>query len=148
MELVILIGVQAAGKSTFYKERFYNSHIRVNLDMLKTRRREEIITNACIEAKQSFVIDNTNPTIPDRERYIKPCKSKGFKVIGYYFQTSINEALERNSKRKGKEYISEIGIRSTFNKLELPNYDEGFDELYFVSIGENNKFVVEEWKDE
>ena len=148
MELVIFIGVQATGKSTFYKQKLYNSHIRVNLDMLKTRHREEIITNACIEAKQPFVVDNTNPTIVDRERYIEPCKLKGFRIVGYYFQSSINEALERNSKRTGKEFINEVGIRSTFSKLQLPNYSEGFDELYYVRLGKDKSFIVEEWKDE
>lgn len=30
MEAVLLIGVQATGKSSFYKERFFNTHIRIN----------------------------------------------------------------------------------------------------------------------
>ena len=60
MEAVILIGIQATGKSTFYKEYFYDTHVRINLDMLKTRRREDILLQACIQAKQSFVVDNTN----------------------------------------------------------------------------------------
>ena len=41
MEAVILIGIQGAGKSTFYKDRFFNTHVRINLDMLKTRHREK-----------------------------------------------------------------------------------------------------------
>jgi predicted kinase len=146
MELVIFIGIQATGKSTFYKEKFYNSHIRVNLDMLRSRHREEIIANACVEARQPFVIDNTNPTIADRKRYIMQCKLKGFKIIGYYFQSSINEAIERNSRRTGKEFVNELGIKNTFSKLEVPNFDEGFNKLYYVKIGENNSFIVEEWK--
>jgi predicted kinase len=39
MQLVILIGIQGSGKSSFFKERFVDTHIRINLDMLKTRRR-------------------------------------------------------------------------------------------------------------
>jgi hypothetical protein len=34
MEAVILTGIQAAGKSTFYQERFSGTHVRINLDML------------------------------------------------------------------------------------------------------------------
>ena len=30
MELVIFMGVQATGKSTFYKQRFMDTHIRLN----------------------------------------------------------------------------------------------------------------------
>ncbi|MCB9352743.1 MAG: ATP-binding protein, partial [Lewinellaceae bacterium] len=32
MEGILFIGIQASGKSTFYKERFFNSHLRISLD--------------------------------------------------------------------------------------------------------------------
>lgn len=63
MEAIIFIGIQGAGKSTFYRHHFFNTHIRINLDMLKTRHREQIFLQACLEAKQPFVVDNTNPTV-------------------------------------------------------------------------------------
>ncbi|MEQ8541828.1 MAG: hypothetical protein RIB93_30755 [Coleofasciculus sp. D1-CHI-01] len=66
MEAVILIGIQASGKSSFCRDRFYNTHIRINLDMLKTRHREAILVQACLDAQQRFVVDNTNPTRADR----------------------------------------------------------------------------------
>ena len=65
MEAVIFIGLQAAGKSTFYRQRFIDSYIRLNLDMLRTRHREQLLFRACLEAKQPVVIDNTNPRISD-----------------------------------------------------------------------------------
>lgn len=148
MEAVIFIGIQATGKSTFYKEKFFKTHIRINLDMLKTRNREDIFLDACIKAKQPFVVDNTNPSIEDRKKYIDIAKSAKFKVIGYYFQSSIVEAIKKNERREGKEYIPLAGIKSTYAKLQLPSLDEGFDELYYVKINEENKFVVEEWKNE
>ena len=77
MEIIIFIGIQATGKSEFYKRRFYNTHIRINLDMLKTRNKEKILVEACLEAKQPFVVDNTNPTLADRKKYIDPAKNKG-----------------------------------------------------------------------
>lgn len=40
MQLIIFIGVQASGKSTFYQQQFYSTHLRLNLDMLKIRHRE------------------------------------------------------------------------------------------------------------
>jgi len=68
VELIIFIGIQAVGKSTFYQQRLFNTHIRINLDMLKTRHREQILTNVCLTAKQPFVIDNTNVTRSERAR--------------------------------------------------------------------------------
>lgn len=65
MEAVIFVGIQGAGKSSFYKERFFRTHVRINLDMLRTKRRQEILLAACIEAKQPFVADNTNVMVED-----------------------------------------------------------------------------------
>ncbi|MCW8929110.1 MAG: ATP-binding protein [Gammaproteobacteria bacterium] len=147
MNGIIFIGLQASGKSTFFLEKFYTTHLRLNMDMLKTRNRELILLNACIDAKQSVVIDNTNPTVKERKNYINTFKKGKFNIVGYYFQSKIDECIQRNSKRQGKEKIPEIGIKGTFNKLEIPTFKEGFDELYYVSL-EDNMFSVKEWKDE
>ena len=81
MQLVLFIGVQASGKSTFYRQRFAESHLRLSLDMLRTRFREAILFDACLEAKQPMVIDNTNPSRQERARYILPAKAAGFEII-------------------------------------------------------------------
>src|SRR6476660_6211221 len=43
VEMVLFIGIPATGKSSFYRERFFRSHVRVNLDMLRTRHREQLL---------------------------------------------------------------------------------------------------------
>lgn len=147
MEAIIFCGIQATGKSTFYKERFFNSHVRVSMDLLKTRHREDRILEVCVKTQMPFVADNTNPTKAERAKYIELAKMNRYKVIGYFFQSRINEAIERNNQRLGKEVIPERGIRGTFARLELPSFVEGFDELYFVSL-ENNTFTITHWQDE
>ncbi|RYG71169.1 ATP-binding protein, partial [bacterium] len=59
MQAIIFIGIPGAGKSTFYLSRFYETHLRINLDQLRTRNRESILLNACIQSKTRFVWDNT-----------------------------------------------------------------------------------------
>lgn len=145
MQAVIFIGIPASGKSTFYMQNFFSTHIRINLDMLKTRRREEILLQACIQAKQPFVVDNTNVLREERARYILPAKAARFKICGYYFQSPLKEALQRNSQRAGKAQIPEKGILAKFGKLQPPTYEEGYDELYRVSIGSGNQFTVTPW---
>ena len=113
--------------------------------MLKTRHRESILIAACIEAKQPFVIDNTNPTREERVKYIEKLKKNKFKVKGYYFQSEISECLERNILRTGKEKVPEVGVKGTYKKLELPSYDEGFEELYNVTLN-GHKFSIKECK--
>ena len=41
MEAVVFAGLQASEKSSFFKERFFSTHVRISLDLLKTRNREE-----------------------------------------------------------------------------------------------------------
>ncbi|MHB9030221.1 MAG: AAA family ATPase [Candidatus Latescibacterota bacterium] len=148
MELIIFIGIQGTGKSTFYKERFYNTHLRINLDMLKTRHRESVLFQTCLRITQRMVIDNTNPTPEDRARYIIPAREAGFRVAGYYFQSRIRDALARNMQREGKERIPEKGVRATHARLVRPAFEEGFDELFYVYIDENGVFRVQEWRKE
>jgi predicted kinase len=148
MEAVIFIGIQASGKSTFYKERFFNSHVRINLDMLRTRNREKMLFNACLAARQSFVVDNTNCTKADRRRYIAPAREAGFKVLGYYFNSGIEECRRRNAQRPESQAVPDLGLLGTRNRLELPTVDERFDRLYYVKIGSDNVFIVEDWRNE
>ena len=85
MEAIIFVGLPASGKSTFYKERFFDTHVRINLDMLRTRHREHLLLHTCIEMKQKFVVDNTNPTPAYRAGYIVQAKAAGFAVVGDHF---------------------------------------------------------------
>ncbi len=149
MEAVIFIGIPGSGKSTFYLEKFYNTHVRINLDMLKTRHREKAFLDACVQARQSFVVDNTNITLAERARYIPLARQAGFRVVGYFFQTKLGSALERNQQRSGKAAIPSTGVVARYRRLELPEYSEGFDELFYVRIDAvTNKFIIEEWKNE
>ena len=148
MELIVLIGIQASGKSTFCRDRFFNTHIRVNLDMLKTRHRENMLVEACIASKTSFVVDNTNLTKSERAKYIVPAKKAGFAVHGYYFQSIASDSLVRNGERGDSERVPEVAIRGAVKKLEKPSALEGFDRLFFVRLDNNGRFTVDDWKDE
>ncbi|MGA9698993.1 MAG: AAA family ATPase [Acinetobacter sp.] len=142
MQLIIFTGVQASGKSSFYLLNLHHSHLRINLDMLKTRHRENLIFEACLASKAKCVIDNTNPTKADRARYIERAKAAGFEVIAYYFETDLTNTLVRNSYRIGKANIPEVGVRATYKKLEMPTLEEGFTEIYVVKIIGNGEFSV------
>ena len=146
MEAVLLIGIPGAGKSTFYYRRFFNTHVRINLDMLKTRHRELLLVQACLAARQPFVVDNTNVQASERARYIALARAAGFRVVGYYFQPDLAQALERNRQRRGKAQIPAGGVMARYRKLELPGLAEGFDQLYSVRIDPGtSQFMVEEW---
>lgn len=104
------MGIQASGKSSYYLLNLAHSHLRINLDMLKTRHREKIIFEAGLASKTKMVVDNTNPTPADRARYIASAQAAGFEIVGYFFETELKGALERNRLREGKARIPEVGI--------------------------------------
>lgn len=148
MEAVIFIGIQGSGKSSFCKERFFNTHVRINLDMLRTKHRQQVLLNACIEARQPFVVDNTNVTAQTRASFIAPAKAAGFRVVGYYFRSDLKAALLRNSQRAGVARVPDQALFGTYERLQVPRREEGFDALYFVTITEAGEFLVEELVDE
>jgi predicted kinase len=142
MEAVIFVGVQGSGKTTFYSERFFDTHVRISLDMLKTRRREQLLLATCLVAKQPFVIDNTNPLAADRARYMGAARQAGFSVVAYFFDTTLRDAIQRNNQRTGKQKIPVPAIAGAFRKLQVPTVGEGFDEVFRVAIAPEGGFVV------
>jgi hypothetical protein len=148
MEAVLFVGLQGSGKSTFYRERYFATHVRINLDMLKTRHWESRFLQSCIETRQPFVVDNTSPTRAERQVYIEAAKQAGFRVIGYYFQSRVEDCKRRNEQRPVDQQIPLRGLLGTAGRLQIPSRDEGFDGLFYVRIDEGNLFVIEEWKDE
>jgi predicted kinase len=148
MEAVIFIGLQASGKTTFYRERFFETHLRLSLDMLHTRRRLMRLLETCIETRQPFVLDNTNATAAERAPYIEAARAGGFRVTGYYFRSTVADCLRRNQQREETRRVPPKGIFGTLKRLQPPAYAEGFDELHVVRINDEGEFVVEPWTDE
>ena len=144
MEAVLLIGIQASGKTTFYEQRFVSTHVRISLDVLKTRARERALLDACLAEGKSFVVDNTNVTIERRAEYIARARAAGFQVIGYFFRTSVGDALRRNRQRSGKAVVPAGGIFGTQKRLQPPPREEGFDALDVVEIRPDNSFAIVE----
>jgi len=146
MEAIILIGIQGSGKTTFYRDRLGGSHVHINLDTLRTRRREGLLLQECLDSKRPFVVDNTNPTIEARRRYLEPSQAAGVLEVGYYFATDIQTALERNARRLGRECVPPKAIRATRNRIERPSLEEGFAELFYLQSLADGGFIVESWK--
>ena len=129
----MLCGVQASGKTTLYRDRFLETHARVSLDLLRTRAREAAFLRTCLDTRMPFVVDNTNPTVADRRRYVEPARAAGFRVIGYLVEVDPAVALARNAERAGRARISERGVLGTAKRFIRPSPEEGFDELWHAT---------------
>ena len=119
MEAVIFVGIQASGKTSFYRRHFADSHVHISLDAQRTRQREEHQLATCLKEGKSFVIDNTNPLPADRARYVSRSREAGFHVVAYFFSTTLKDALRRNNLRSGKQRIPVPAIAATHRKRDL-----------------------------
>jgi predicted kinase len=143
MECVILIGLPAAGKSTFYRERFAGTHDHISKDLLrnnrKPERRQEQLLQESLAGGRSLVIDNTNATVETRASLIRAARAHGARVIGYYFPTEAAAALRRNRAREGRERVPDVAIFAVRKRLQPPIREEGFDELFEVTLVEDER---------
>jgi predicted kinase len=143
MQAILLVGLQGSGKSTFWAQRFRDTHVRLNLDMLNTRARFDVLLHACLAAKQRFVVDNTNVTPKQRRGIVASARAAGFEVVGYVFPPDLALCLARNAQRTGKARVPDVALHGTLAKYRAPTLDEGFDRLHIVHNGPDG-FVVED----
>ncbi len=143
MEAVLLCGVQGAGKTTLYRDRFLATHVRVSMDLLRTRHREAAFLELCLATQQRFVVDNTNATAAERRSYVDPARAAGFKVVGYLVEVDEAEALARNADRAGRARVPASGLVGTARRLVRPTPEEGFDELWHATAAPGGGWRIE-----
>ena len=146
LELVIFVGLQASGKTTFYRCRFAATHVHVSKDNFRNnprpaRRQEQLVTRALSEGR-SVVVDNTNVRTDDRRQLIELGKRFGAVVIAYQFTAALDGCLERNRQRTGKARVADRGVAATSRVFAPPAPEEGYDAMYRVALGTNDAFDV------
>jgi predicted kinase len=138
---VLLVGLPGSGKTTFYRRRFAATHTHISKDLWPNVRRQpahqERLLIERLAAGASVVVDNTNPAVRDRAAVIEVARQHAARVVGYYFDVPVKEAIARNAHREGKSRVPNVAIYTIAKRLEPPTMAEGFDELYRVRpIGE------------
>ena len=136
LEVIILMGVPGSGKTTFAWN--FPEHIHINQDRLGNR-------NDCINAAKralshgkSIVIDRTNISRSQRKYFLDVAKDYGAKTFCIFLDFPAVECIERVKGRKEHETLPAstpeskiIEVVSKFNNnLELPQYYEGFIEIF------------------
>ncbi|HEX5975589.1 MAG TPA: AAA family ATPase, partial [Rubrobacteraceae bacterium] len=146
MELVIFVGLQASGKSTFFRERFAATHAHVSKDLFRNNRdrnrRQAQLIEAALGKGVSVVVDNANPTVEDRMSLIRLGRRFGAKIVGYYFDSTVRQSIGRNRQRTGADQVPDVAVYATAKKLERPAYREGFDERFSVRMTGDSTFDV------
>ncbi len=149
MELVILVGMPASGKSSFVRARLAATHEHVSKDLQPRARRgderqRELIA-AALRAGRSVVVDTVNATVAARAPLIRLGRHHGARIVGYYFPSAMGEAVARNRRRPGAERVPDVAVYAAAKRLEPPSPAEGFDELLVVRLGPDGGFEVTGW---
>lgn len=135
-ELIIFVGLQGSGKTTYYHSNFAATHVHVSKDLMGNvrsrdlRQREQI--HKALSGGRSVVVDNTNPTPAVRAPLIELGHALGARVMACYFEIPVKLAVERNLLREGPARVPDVAIYVTSKKLVPPTVDEGFDEVRVV----------------
>lgn len=130
MEMVLMIGLPASGKSSYCRtRRIFETHVRLSIDLLGARHREDILLATCLALGRKVVIDDTNVVKKTRRRFIELAKAYGYTVRGVFFDIPLEDALKRNADRFNP--LDERAVRGKFEVFERPTIDEGFDQLGF-----------------
>jgi predicted kinase len=142
VQAVVFCGIQASGKTSFYAQRFLHTHVRISMDLMRTRHRERRFLETCLATGQRFVVDNTNPTAAERESYVRASLASGYQVVGYEFVSTPREALARNAERAGRQQIPVAGVLATHKRFEPLTPAEGYSVMHLVQITPDGGFTV------
>jgi predicted kinase len=144
-EVAVLVGLQAAGKTTFYHQ-LLDTHAYVSKDAFRhnrnrQRRQQHLIAEA-LDAGRDVAVDNTNPSPLEWNPIIELARCHGATVIAYWFPPDVAGSLSRNAERAGPARIPEVGVFSTLRRLREPRCADGFDRVLRVTFDGRGGFDV------
>ena len=166
VDLVILVGIQASGKTTFFRRHMENGYVHVSLDNWRgkdnVREKERLAIEAGLRSAaggaggNGVVVDNTNTTAATRRRYFDHARrfadetGRRVRVLAYFFDADLAGCLERNEQRPVDPpagtpyYVPPVAIARFHQRLEPPTQSEGFGKIFRVRIVPAGRFEIEE----
>lgn len=151
-ELVVLVGVPGAGKSTIGKKyaKEHNLAVVSSDELRKTifgdvnnQEHNKLIfdiinriVDELLRNEISVLVDATNTNKWSRKNYIKKSNFFDVKVSALVVHTSIETAKRRNAMRD--RVVPDFVIDRMFKNFEMPTVEEGFEEVITID-NENDK---------
>lgn len=151
MDVAVMIGLQASGKSTFCRQVLAPDHVIVSKDAFPNarnrQRRQMRLVNEALANGRSVAVDNTNPSPHEWQPLIEAAHRHGAAAVGYWFPPNLTENKERNAIREGRARVPEVGLYATLKRLRRPTRADGFDRLYTVTFDGAGGFDVRPMND-
>ncbi|XP_053307764.1 bifunctional polynucleotide phosphatase/kinase isoform X2 [Spea bombifrons] len=140
-EVVVSVGFPAAGKSTFIKEHLVpKGYVYANRDTLGSWQKCVAACEEALRNGKSIIIDNTNPDVESRGRYISCAQKSGVPARCFLFTATIEVAKHNNRFRemihtdKGHVSVNDMVINSYKSKFVAPSLSEGFSEILKINF--------------
>ncbi|MGW7438753.1 AAA family ATPase [Streptomyces sp. NPDC054849] len=147
VDLAVLVGLQASGKSTFYAQRLSSRYELVSKDLFprnarnKQQRQMRLLAEH-LAAGRPVALDNTNPSPQAWEPLVELAHALGATVTAYWFPPDVAGSLRRNAARQGRDRVPDVGVLATLKQLREPSPADGFDVVREVRFDGRGGFEV------
>ena len=135
-ELVVMVGLQGAGKSTWVARHLAGTHAVVSKDHWPNARRKEArqarLVAEHLGAGRSVVVDNTNPSPEERAALVALAQEAGAAVRAVWLDVPLETCLERNERRQGRDRVPVQGVLGARKRFVPPTVAEGFERVDVV----------------
>jgi predicted kinase len=135
-ELVVMVGLQGAGKSTWVARHLAGTHVVVSKDHWPNARHREArqrrVVAGLLAEGASVVVDNTDPSPAERAPLVQLAAAAGVPARAVFLDVPLEMCRQRNGARAGRARVPEVGLLSTAARLVPPSTGEGFADVVVV----------------
>ncbi|WP_249400092.1 AAA family ATPase [Streptomyces argyrophylli] len=151
-DVAVLVGLQAAGKSTFYAQCLAGRYALVGKDLFargarNRQGRQMRLVAEHLAAGRAVAVDNTNPSPREWGPLVEAAHAHGATVTAYWFPPDVTGSLRRNAAREGRDRVPDVGVLATAKRLRRPSPRDGFDAVREVRFDGRGGFRVRDRTD-
>ncbi|KAL0972774.1 hypothetical protein UPYG_G00194590 [Umbra pygmaea] len=143
-EVIVAVGYPASGKSTFFHTHVVpKGYVYVNRDTMGSWQNCVSACERALKEGRSVVVDNTNPDIESRKRYLDVSQSLSVPCRCFNFSASLEQARHNNRFREmapssSKHLkVNDMVFHSYKKKFVAPSLSEGFSEILQIHFVPN-----------
>uniref|UniRef100_A0AAG5DNA9 PNK FHA domain-containing protein n=1 Tax=Anopheles atroparvus TaxID=41427 RepID=A0AAG5DNA9_ANOAO len=138
-EVIIMIGFPGSGKSHFVRQYLApKGYEIVNRDTLGSWQKCVTSMESAIQRGKSVVIDNMNPDVESRKRYLQAATRANIPVRCFVMDVSYKHARHNNAFReltdRSHSTIPDMVFNSYKSKFQEPTVKEGYKEIVKVQF--------------
>lgn len=153
-EMIIIVGMPGSGKSYISAEIQSKGFIEnklymiINRDKLKTIEKCIKYCESNLKLNLSVIIDNTNPSLADRKKFIDLAKKYSYQIRCILFDMPLELALHNNYYRHFKYnslLIPKIAYNIYKSRYVKPEIKEGYKEIIKINSISNHDYLYQKY---